>query len=49
VSRPDRPPEIAVDFAPPRAASRIRPLAVVVAVVLIAGVVMVAVTQLLLR
>jgi hypothetical protein len=49
VSQPDRPPEIAVDFAPPRAANRVRPLAVVVAVVLMAGVVTVAVTQLLLR
>jgi hypothetical protein len=49
VSRPDRAPEIAVDFAPPRQPNRVRPLAVLVAVVLLAGVVTVAVTQLLLR
>ena len=49
MSRPDRTPDIAVDFAPPRRPSRVRTLAVLVAVVLMAGVVTVAVTQLLLR
>jgi hypothetical protein len=49
VSRPEPAPQIAVDFAPPRLASRLRPLAAVVAVVLMAGVVTVIVTQLLLR
>ena len=49
MSRPDRAPDIAVDFAPPRKPSRIRPLAVLVAAVLVAGVVTITVTQLLLR
>jgi hypothetical protein len=49
VSRPDRAPDVAVDFAPPRQRNRVRPLAVLVVVVLVAGAVTVAVTQLLLR
>jgi hypothetical protein len=49
VSRPDRAPNIAVDFAPPRRPRRVRPLAVLVAAVLVAGVVTITVTQLLLR
>lgn len=49
MSRPDRGPEVAVDFAPPRKASRARPLAALVVVVLIVGAAAVAVTQLLLR
>jgi hypothetical protein len=49
VSRPDRGPDVAVDFAPPRRRNHVRPLAALVVVVLIAGAVAVAVTQLLLR
>jgi hypothetical protein len=49
VSRPDRGPDVAVDFAPPRTRSHVRPLAALVLVVLAAGAVAVAVTQLLLR
>jgi hypothetical protein len=49
VSRPDRGPDVAVDFSPPRRRNRIRPLAALVVVVLIIGAVTVAVTQLLLR
>ena len=49
MSRPDRAPNIAVDFAPPRNPSRVRPLAVLVATVLAVGVVTIAVTQLVLR
>jgi hypothetical protein len=49
VSRPDRGPDVAVDFAPPRKANHVRPLAALVVIVLIAGAVTVAVTQLLLR
>ena len=47
--RPDRGPEVAVDFAPPRKPSHVRPLAVLVVVALAAGGVTVAVTQLLLH
>jgi len=49
VSQPDRGPEVAVDFAPPRKPSHVRPLAVLVVVALAAGAVTVAVTQLLLH
>jgi hypothetical protein len=49
VSRPDRRPDVAVDFAPPRQPKHIRPLVALVVVGLIAGAVTVAVTQLLLH
>ena len=49
MSRPDRRPDVAVDFAPPRQPNHIRPLAALVVVVLAVGAVTVAVTQLLLR
>ena len=49
MSRPDRGHDVAVDFAPPRKPNNVRPLAALVVVVLIAGAVTVAVTQLLLR
>ncbi len=49
MSRPDRGPNVAVDFAPPRRRNHVRPLAALVVVVLVAGAVTVAVTQLLLR
>ena len=49
MSRPDRGPDVAVDFAPPGKRSHVRPLAALVVVVLIAGAVTVTVTQLLLR
>jgi hypothetical protein len=49
VSRPDRGPDVAVDFAPPRKRNHVRPLSVLVLVVLAAAAVIVAVTQLLLR
>ena len=49
MSRPDRGPEVAVDFAPPRKPNHVRPLAALVVVALAAGAVTVAVTQLLLH
>jgi len=49
VSRPDRAPDVAVDFSEPRRPGRTRPLVALVAVVLAVGAVIVAVTQLLLR
>jgi len=49
VSRPDRGPDVAVDFAPPRRHNHLRPLAGLAVVVLIVGAVTLAVTQLLLR
>ena len=49
MSRPDRAPDVAVDFAPPRQPNHIRPLAALVVVVLALGAVTVAVTQLLLH
>ena len=47
--RPDRGPEVAVDFAPPRKPSHVRPLVALVVVALAAGAAAVAVTQLLLH
>jgi len=49
VSRPDRGPDVAVDFSPPRLRNHVRPLAALVVVVFIVGAVTVAVTQLLLH
>ena len=49
MSRPDRGPDVAVDFAPPHKGSRVRPLAALALVVLAVAAVAVAVTQLLLR
>ncbi len=49
MSRPDRGPEVAVDFAPPRKPNNVRPLAALVVIALAAGAVTVAVTQLLLH
>jgi len=49
VSRPDRGPDVAVDFAPARKPNHVRPLALLVVVALAVGAVTVAVTQLLLR
>jgi TRAP-type C4-dicarboxylate transport system permease small subunit len=49
LSRPDRGADVAVDFAPPRQRSLVRPLATLLVAVLIAGLATVAVTQLLLR
>jgi hypothetical protein len=49
VSRPDRRPDVAVDFAPSRPRNHVRPLVALVVVVLAIGAVTVAVTQLLLR
>jgi hypothetical protein len=49
VSRSDRGPDVAVDFAPARQPSHVRLVAALVVVVLLVGGVTVAVTQLLLR
>ena len=49
MSRPDRGPDVAVDFAPPRKPNHVRPLAALVVVALAVGAVTVAVTQLLLH
>ena len=49
MSRPDRGPEVAVDFAAPRKPSHVRQLAALVVVALVVGAVTVAVTQLLLH
>jgi hypothetical protein len=49
VSRPDRRPRVAVDFAPPRRPGRTRALVALVVIVLSLGAVTVAVSQLLLR
>ncbi len=49
MSRPDRGPDVAVDFSPPRKSNHVRPLAALVIVVLMVGAVTVAVTQLLLH
>ena len=49
MSRPDRTPEVGVDFAPPQTSSRTRPLVTLAVAVLLIGAVAVAVTQLLLR
>lgn len=49
MSRPDRGPDVAVDFSPPRQRDHVRPLAALVVVVLIVGAITVAVTQLLLH
>jgi len=49
VSRPDRGPDVAVDFAPPPKPNHVRPLAALVVVALAAGAATVAVTQLLLH
>jgi len=49
VSRPEQPPHVTVDFAPPRRPGRTRPLVALVVIVLSLGAVSVAVSQLLLR
>lgn len=49
MSRPDRTPQVGVDFAPPHASNRTRPLVALVVAVLLLGGAAVAVTQLLLR
>ena len=49
MSRPDRAPDVGVDFAPPRASNRTRPLVALVVAVLLIGALTVAVTQLLLH
>ena len=49
MSRPDRGPDVAVDFAPPPKPNHLRPLVALVVVSLAAGAAAVAVTQLLLH
>jgi len=49
VSRPERGPDVAVDFAPPTKPNHLRPLVALVVVALAAGAAAVAVTQLLLH
>jgi hypothetical protein len=49
VSRPERAPDVAVDFAPPPGRNRTRPLLALTLVVLALSAMTVAVTQLLLR
>ena len=49
MSRPEQPPHVTVDFAPPRRPGRTRPLVALVVIVLSLGAVSVAVSQLLLR
>ena len=49
MSRPERAPDVAVDFAPPRQRHRNRPLLALTLVVLALGAMTVAVMQLLLR
>ena len=49
MSRPDRRPEVGVDFAPPLRTKRARPLVLVAVGLVAAALLAVAVTQLLLR
>ncbi|HEY9289020.1 MAG TPA: hypothetical protein VIT43_13465 [Candidatus Dormibacteraeota bacterium] len=49
MSRPDRKPQVAVDFAPPRLGRRARPLLLVAAALVAVALAAIAVTQLLLR
>lgn len=49
MSRPDRAPRLAVDFSPPRHRRRTIPVSALVLAVMAAGVLILAVTQLLLR
>jgi len=49
VSRRDHAPRLAVDFSPPRRRSRAVPVSAIVLALMAAGVLIVAVTQLLLR